>query len=96
MYIYIYIYIYYILYIYIYLLRRYVLLAEELNAQSRGPLEGQKIQIWCFILPGSARLGSVRFGLLGSAVPGSAQLDSPWLHLGWRDSAYPGLVWLGL
>jgi hypothetical protein len=61
-----------------------------------GRSKAKKFGSGASFCPARPRLGSVRFGLLGSAVPGSAQLDSPWLHLGWRDSAYPGLVWLGL
>ena len=58
-----------------------------------GRSEAKKIGSGASFCPARPRLGSVRFGLLGSAVPGSAQLESPWLHLGWRDSAYPG--WFG-
>ena len=73
-----------------------VLLAEELNAQSRGPLGGQKIQIWCFILPGLAttRLGSVWLDWLCCAGLGSARL--PLAPFGLARFGLSRLVWLGL
>ena len=58
-----------------------------------GRSEAKKVRSGASFCPARPRLRSVRFGLLGSVMPDLAQLDSPWLHLGWRDSAYPG--WFG-
>ena len=71
-----------------------------------GRSEAKKIRSGASFCPAWLRLGSVRFGLIGSAVPGSAQLDflgSIWagairpIPVGLaRALAWLGAVWLGL